>query len=194
MNNYYELLTQYFYSQFLQGKEDFHVEVLEETLSEVHFKVGDSPIKQGYFHPFAYFILKGAARSFQVNEEKEVNSWFAFEKDIVASIQHYKGMPALETISFLEDSHCLKIDLRKLHSLSNTHLSIAHFLHNIFIEHIEFLEERLRLFQQSPGIDRYMYILEKEPMLLQRVPLLHLASYLGISRETLSRLRAKISL
>ena len=166
----------------------------EDTLSEVYFREGDSPIKQGRHHSFAYIILKGAARSYYLKEDKEVITWFAFENDVVASLQNYRNKPALESVSFLEDSHCLKIDLQGLHAISKTNISISHLINAILEEHIEFLEERLRLLQHNPGIDRYLHILEKEPNLLQKIPLTYLASYLGISRETLSRLRAKISL
>ena len=185
-----EVISKYLDSNI---KDDDWVSI-EDTLSEVHFKEGDSPTKQGGYHNFGYIIIKGAARSYYLKEGKEVITWFAFENDVVASLQNYRNKPALESVSFLEDSHCIKIDLQGLHVISKTNISTSHLINSIFEEHIEFLEERLRLLQHNPGIDRYLHILEKEPYLLQRIPLTYLASYLGISRETLSRLRAKISL
>ena len=190
MKKHHEVISKYLDPTI---KDDFWAGI-EDTLSEVHFREGDSPIKQGRYHNFAYFILEGAARSYYLKEDKEVITWFAFENDVVASLQNYRNKPALESVSFLENSHCVKIDLQRLHSFSKTNISTSHLINAIFEEHIEFLEERLRLLQHNPGIDRYLHILEKEPNLLQRIPLTFMASYLGISRETLSRLRAKISL
>lgn len=168
-------------------------EKIAETLQEVHFKEGDTPIREGYYHNYAYIILQGGARSYYWKDDKEVITWFAFENDVVASLQNYNNKPALETVSFLENSHCLKIDLHKLHSFSQTDIATCHLINTIFEEHITFLEERLRLLQHNAGIERYLYILEKEPALLNRIPLTYLASYLGITRETLSRLRARIT-
>jgi CRP-like cAMP-binding protein len=170
------------------------LEEIRGTLSEVYFKSGDTPIKEGGYHDFGYFILRGGARSYYLKDGKEVITWFAFENDFVASLLNYKGKPGRETVEFLEDSHCVRIDLKKVASRSKTDLICSHFINAIIEEHILFLEERLRYIQYSEGLERYLYILEKEPILLRRISLTHLASYLGISRETLSRLRAKITL
>lgn len=167
---------------------------LKEHLSLVSFKKGDTPIRQGSRHDFAYYIIEGAARSYYTKDHLEVNTWFAFEEDIVASFQNYRGKASVETTEFLEDSQCIKIDLREIARQAETSLVTGTFVRRIVEEYTEFLEERLYRLQFSEGMERYTYILQNEPELILRVPLTYLASYLGMSRETLSRLRAKITL
>ncbi len=182
-------------SKYLDGVSDEKgLEQIEGCLSEIHFKKGDIPIHQSHLHAYAYIIVTGAARSYYFKEDKEINTWFAFENDTVATLQNYRGQTSRETIAFLEDSHCIKLDLPMLRLQAKTNVVASNLVTAILEEHIEFLEARLMLLQHNEGVERYLHILEHEPALIQRIPLTHLASYLGISRETLSRLRAKISL
>ena len=61
----------------------------------------------------------------------------------------------------------------------------------IIEEYALFLEDKVYFSQMMSSMDKYLVLLEQEPQLFQRIPLTYIASFLGISRETLSRLRAK---
>ncbi|MFN3997197.1 Crp/Fnr family transcriptional regulator [Algoriphagus sp.] len=189
-NTYFHIISKYF-STIPDAKG---IEYLEDCLEETTFKKGESPIQFSKYHNFAYIIIHGAARSYCIKKDKEFNLWFAFENDTVASIQNYNGKPAKETVTFLEVTHCLKIDLPKLLLYSKTDFICSNFIRALLEDYIDFLETRLGIFQFHEGLERYLHILENEPALIQRIPLTYLASYLGISRETLSRLRAKAAL
>jgi len=80
-------------------KEMSHLNV---HLLLVNLKKGDTPIKRAYRHDFAYYIVRGAARSYYTRDHLEVNTWFAFEQEIVASFQNYRGKASLETTEFLK--------------------------------------------------------------------------------------------
>jgi hypothetical protein len=73
--------------------------------------------------------------------------------------------------------------------LSN--VQIANFINAIIEEYALFLEDKVYFSQMMSSMDKYLVLLEQEPQLFQRIPLTYIASFLGISRETLSRLRAK---
>jgi hypothetical protein len=70
-------------------------------------------------------------------------------------------------------------------------IQIAHFVNAIIEEYAFFLEDKIYFSQMMSSIDKYLILLDKEPQIFQRIPLTYIASYIGISRETLSRLRAK---
>jgi hypothetical protein len=73
--------------------------------------------------------------------------------------------------------------------LSN--VQIANFINAIIEEYALFLEDKIYFSQMMSSMDKYLVLLEQDPQLFQRIPLTYIASFLGISRETLSRLRAK---
>lgn len=162
-----------------------------QHLSVVKQAKGHSLIREGSTHPFAYFLLQGAARSFYLKDGTEVNTWFAFENETVGSFQNYQNQPARESVELLEDSQLIVMDLHSLRKALPNSLQISHFVRLAVEEYTAFLEERLYLLQFMNGMERYLFLLENEPHVLQRVPLTYIASYLGMSRETLSRLRAR---
>lgn len=68
---------------------------------------------------------------------------------------------------------------------------ITNFVLAIIEEYALFLEEKAYYTQMTDAMDKYQVLLQNQPALLQRIPLTYLASFLGMSRETLSRIRAK---
>ncbi len=163
-----------------------------DLMDEISFKKGAICIEENKLNDFGYFIIEGAARAYYFKNELEITSWVAFENQFIGSLENYRGKPSTETIHFIEDSRCLRIHISKLKERQQTDLSVSNFLSSILEEHIIFLENRLRYLQHNTGLERYLYILDYEPQIIQRVSVNYLASYLGITRETLSRLRKKV--
>jgi CRP-like cAMP-binding protein len=75
--------------------------------------------------------------------------------------------------------------------LSRLDLSISNLITDLIIGHALTIEENLYQIQFMSGGERYKALLETTPKLLQKVSLTDIASYLGLSRESLSRIRAK---
>ena len=148
-------------------------------------------IKENHLHSYAYFVIKGAVRSYHLKNGVEVNTWFALENDMVGSLQTYNNNPARETIELIENSTLLSINLKQLKPLMLSNIQIASFINAIIEEYALFLEDNIYFSQMMSSMDKYQILLEKEPQIFQRIPLTYIASFLGISRETLSRLRAK---
>jgi len=161
------------------------------NLSVLHLDKKHVLIKEKQRHDFAYFVIKGAVRSYYLKDGVEVNNWFALENDMVGSLHNFKGNPSRETIELIENSTLISINLITLKSLMLSNIQIANFVNAILEEYTLFLEDRIYYSQMMGSLDKYLILLEKESEILQRVPLTYIASYLGISRETLSRLRAK---
>jgi CRP-like cAMP-binding protein len=68
--------------------------------------------------------------------------------------------------------------------------SVATFIRRLAIRILLATEEHHNMMMMKQPSDRYQYVLEKKPELIQKVSLTHLSSYLGMSRETLSRIRS----
>ena len=148
-------------------------------------------IKEGQLSDFAYFVIKGALRSYYLKNGIEVNTWFALENEVAGSLQNFYDKPSRETIELLENATLIAINIKKIKPLMRTNIQIANFINAIIEEYVLFLEDKIYWQQMVTAKDKLETLVEKEPELFQRIPLTYLASYLGISRETLSRLRAK---
>lgn len=170
--------------------EDTKVE-LSNHLSILHLKKKEILIKENSRHDYAYYIIKGAVRSYYLKDGVEINTWFAFENDIVGSLLTFKERPSKETLELIEDSTFIAINLRTIKPITYHNLQISNFINIVIENYALYLEEKVHMTQMTSAMEKYALLLETEPETFQRVPLTYIASFLGISRETLSRMRAK---
>jgi hypothetical protein len=86
----------------------------------------------------------------------------------------------------------LQTDYEIFHQAKNLYPELHEFDVKITEFYAMWLEERLYRFYTQSATDRYLHLLESHPNIIQYIPLTFIASYLGVSLETLSRIRAKI--
>lgn len=170
------------------------LESITPHLSLIHEEKGRCLVEEGKTHNYVYFLLEGAARSYYLKEGLEVNSWFAFEDEMVGSLQNYLGKPSRVSIELLENSKLVCLQLDSMREALKKEAILNVFVRKILEEYTDFLEDRLFGLQHMSSMDRYTYLLETDKQIWDRVSLTHIASYLGMSRETLSRLRGKPTL
>jgi len=140
-----------------------------------------------------YFVQRGLARAYVQQDAREVTFWFGEEGTVLFSIQGYLAQQvSYETIELLEDSQLVRLPIRTLHSLYATDVHLANW-GRVLVER-EWLrtEQQLIARQFRSAAERYADLLRQRPRLLQRVSLGHIASYLGITQVTLSRVRANL--
>lgn len=147
-------------------------------------------LSEGKHHPYSYVILTGAAKSYYFKDAKEVCIWFAFENEAIGSMATFQGLPSRETVESLEETDLIQLQIEELKELAQRELAISQLVSEMILEHAMFVEEKLRQLQFMTAQERYTTLLDKTPGILQRVSLTDIASYLGVSRETLSRIRA----
>ena len=159
--------------------------------SFVKLSKGTELIIEGNRHHYFYLILKGAVKSYYLKESKQVCTWFAFENEIIGTTSTLKGLVSNESIQLLEDSELIRFNTSKLNELIQTNLKMCQLINTFWAEHALFLEARLQLLQFTNSQERLNALLKYNSAILQRVSLTDIASFLGVSRETLSRIRAK---
>jgi CRP/FNR family transcriptional regulator, anaerobic regulatory protein len=188
-----EKALQQLINHYLPGIKGYNstAAVITPHVSLTEYEKNTVLVKEGQRHGFVYYIVKGAVRSYYLKDGLEVNTWFAFENETVGSLQNFRNQPSAETLELVEQSTLLAINLTTLKPLLETHTGVCNFVRAIIEEYALFLEQRLYFSQFSNSMERYVRLLEHEPHVFQRIPLTYIASYLGIARETLSRLRGR---
>lgn len=138
-----------------------------------------------------YFINKGAARVYYLDRDgKETNTWFLFENELLISVySFYTGKPSFEYLETLEDCNLIAVKREKLEEIYLKYMEFnfsGRKLTEFYHMRNEIQANELRMLNAK---ERYQKLMERNPQLFQRVSLGHIASYLGISQETLSRIR-----
>ena len=183
-----EVIKQYFE---IDNPKESEVDALISLFTPLTKSKGTVLIHEGDRHSYCYLLLKGAARGYFLKDGLEVNTWFAFDEDLIGNMKSYFGEPADETTELLEDSELLSIDIRGFKPLLETNFLANVLTRKILEENTVYLESRLQDLLHKTAQEKYDGLLRKEPEVFNRVSLTHIASYLGMSRENLSRIRAK---
>lgn len=147
---------------------------------------------EGKICRYLYFLEKGALRGFYNLDGKDITHWFAFENEFVTSFHSFSTQqPAIENIQLLEGSILWAISKERLMQLLNQYHEIERLVRIAYEKYYVRLEERFVNAQFKTASERYHYLLAQMPGITERVSLGHIASYLGISQETLSRIRSR---
>lgn len=190
-----EILQQYILKiEELQNKLPEKIaSALSQSMSEEIYSKNSYLLNAGEVCKFVYIVKTGVVWKFYSHRGKKVPTEFAFPGDIIFSFQSYTTqIPSLEYIQTFEDSLIQKIEFGKFESLK-FQSDILVQLDTLLLEYqILKLEDRLNSLQFKSASDRLHWLLDREPHLLDKIPQRHIASYLGITLETLIRLRKKV--
>lgn len=164
-----------------------------KTLSVIQLPKNTILINDNKIEPNAYIIQRGIARAFIEVPDKEITFWFAKEGTIInSSAGYFTQEKGYENFQLLEDSTLLKIDMEKMRNLFYSDLEICNWARLITeSEAIAAEKHHLDYIILSPE-ERYLKFLKNEFDTMQRVPLKDIATYLGISPVSLSRIRSRI--
>jgi len=166
---------------------------LIKHLSKVTYPKGSHLLEAGKVETNVFFLEKGIARAYIPVNGKEITFWIGKEGATIVSLKSYvNNQQGYETMELMEDSTLYVLKRSDLYELFKEDIHIANWGRK-FAE-LEFLqtEERLIPLLFTTASERYKKLLENNPDLLQRIPLECLASYLGITPVSLSRIRAKL--
>jgi CRP-like cAMP-binding protein len=168
------------------------IDALHKSFTKIKLSKNEFLIKKGQVCKHLYFLEKGCIRGFYNIDGKDVTQWFGFENDFATSFRSFIAqVPAAEYIHVVEDATFWAITKDELNNLFANFIEIEKIVRLIYEQYYIRLEERYANAHFKTATERYENLLQYEPHILQRMPLGYIASYLGISQETLSRIRAK---
>lgn len=148
-------------------------------------------IKEGQVSKKLYFVEKGMGRSYYLKEDgKDVTQWFFGVGKFMTSVDSFfQQSPSLYYLETLEDSVIYSISKENIDILFSKYQKMEQFGRLVSIEMLTKVVNKLNAIQFQTARERYDYMLAEFPDISYRVPLGHIASYLGMTQETLSRIR-----
>lgn len=165
---------------------------LQEYAREVSYPRGTILLRANRIEKTVYFLKKGIVRAYAYQHDHEVTFWFGREGEAVISMKSYIDNEAgYEDIELLEPCEFYSLSSQDLHQLYQQDIHIANWGRKFAEKELLRTEARLISRQFSTAKERYAELLQTNPDLLQRVQLGHIASYLGITQVSLSRIRAE---
>ncbi|HUQ64693.1 MAG TPA: Crp/Fnr family transcriptional regulator [Flavitalea sp.] len=149
-------------------------------------------LKPGEYCKDYYYIHKGILRSFIKYGEKEITIWINPEGEITTSIRSIAGCRISdEYIQVIENCELVVIPYDAMQELYERFPEMNKVGRMLLEEYYAASEERVYIARLPSAHIRYQHFIHSRPELANRIPLKYVASYLGITLETLSRLRAK---
>lgn len=165
---------------------------IESKIAYTSYKKGTQLLHNGETCNNFYFVTKGILRSYYYSDSKEVTNWFALENDFATSIYSFISRNhAYECIEALEDTEVEMLSYQSLQEIYATYPETERTGRLIIENYYINLEERVISIQFKTAKERYDRLLVRYPGIILRAPLGTIASYLGITQETLSRIRGK---
>lgn len=167
--------------------------LLTGLIREVSFPKNHIVMRADKVEPNLYFVKKGILRAYADLPDNEVTFWFGKEGETVLSMKSYvENLPGYETIETLEACELYELNSEKLKELFLQDIHIANWGRKLAEKELVKTEERLISRQFKTATERYTELMHENPDLLRRIQLGHIASYLGITQVSLSRIRGEI--
>lgn len=184
MTSVYEFFKRY----NVLSKEAEHAIAAISKISSIKKNTDLQPI--GHTCKTIYFINKGLARIYYFKDGNDITESFAFENNTIARVESlFQGKPSRKAIQILEDSEIVAINSTQLFKLYDKYPEIERLFRLIFESAYVDTVNRIESIQFHNAEERYKTLIKEAPNVLKRLPLKYIASYLGITQVSLSRIR-----
>ena len=183
---------------FLTSNINIDKDILDDLVQNckhLNISKGNFLLRQGEICRHSYFVESGLLRQYSIdNKGKEhilqfaPETWFVTDRESV-----YFNQPSDYFIQALEDSTVLQIDESFILHLAEENKSFLEFNNKLLHNHIRHLQKRITQLLSATAEERYLDFIKIYPDILLRVPQSMVASYLGITPESLSRVRKDLA-
>lgn len=180
------------YLQSLTEFSDKSWELLQPALSEKQYKKNEFLLKEGAVCTTLFYIGQGYCKSYYDKNGEVKNTGFFFENEIATNITSFgTGKESEFNMVACEPLQVVVFDKKKLFEAAQQSVEIEALGRNCIRAFATRQEEFANLFKLYSAQERLEYLENKYPKIIQRVALSQLASFLGVARETLSRIRKR---
>ena len=181
--------------KYIQSKIEIEPNKLQHILASFEakeFSKDQSVIKAGQYVTKYYFIAKGGVRIIIDTPEKEVTAWLIFENNFFSDLDSLRsGQTSKAKIVAIDDTEIFSIEANKMNEFYDAFTEWQKLGRLIMEDAFLNVVDSLVSFQVMDAETRYLQLLKKSDI-INRIPLKQLASYLGITPNSLSRIRKNI--
>ncbi len=150
-------------------------------------------LKQGHVSREFFFVVSGCVRLYYESGLEEKTAFFYTENMFVSSYQSFtKQIPAKHNLVALEDSRLIVFDFESTLRFLEYSPKFDALARIVLEDELAIYQDIIASFVTQNAEERYLYLLNNNPMLFERIPQHQIATYLGVSPETLSRIRRRI--
>lgn len=171
---------------------DSSIDLLLACAKQKEFARGQCLLNEGQICNDLYFVESGWLRTYINKDGKEININFTFEGNFTGNIKSLKTNQTSQYVIEAGERSLItlfdKDDLLKLYLQSTEIEALCRRILGIFI--IESTEQ-IAFYKLHSPMDRYEFLIKNKPQMIQRISVSQLSSYIGVARETLSRIRKK---
>lgn len=172
--------------------DDEEFDLLRKNLVAETYKKDSHLIQSGQICKFTYFVHRGLLRLYDINEKGlEKNTLFAIEEWWVSDLYSFHSQkPGNYFLQALEDTEVLQLSKHAMENLLLEIPKLERFFRILHINAFIAQQERVMFMISKTAEERYRDFIQKYPDAEQRIPQKQIASYLGITPEFLSRMKA----
>lgn len=174
---------------------DKDLAIINALHKRVVYNKGDFYLRKGE-NPHSYLILqKGLMRSFVFDYDgNEITTHFFTEQEVVIEVLSlFKHASSEESIQALTECVCWEIDFEAFEKLFHTIPGLSEWGRAWFSEEFSRFKQRSVQMITQRASERYMKLLKEKPQIIRQAPLKQIATYLGITDTSLSRIRKELS-
>jgi len=159
------------------------------------FRKGKLLLKAGQICEHIYFIKKGAVRGFIKEGTKDITTWITAENEVVSSISALdRREPAMENMQAIENCDLLALTYTDFQNLYIKFPEFNIVARKVLQKYYQDAEGRAFIARLTNAENKYQFFITRYGHLANRIPLTYIASFLGITLETLSRVRKRLAL
>lgn len=192
MQNKAQIALQKFMAQFGELTAEEQQQIADNLIVEAYPK-GKLLVKAGDVWRYCYFVLEGCLRQYKLADDTEVTTQFYTEREAAIDFNSYVNQIKSESyLVCLEDTIVIEGNPNQETDMYERFPKLQQITRAMMEQDFGKMQEQFSRFIASNAEERYVYLLNNRPDLLQRVPLQYLASYIGVTLESLSRIRKRI--
>jgi CRP-like cAMP-binding protein len=166
------------------------LDILESVLVPMKFAKNERILDEGEVCRHIYWVVKGLVRQFYFKNGKELTEYMAPENTICMSIESlFREEPSRQVVQAIEPTVIYALPKKDLEAVAIRCVNIQMLYRKILEESLIISQQRADMLRFESAQDRYYKLMKQSPQLVLRAPLVHIASYLQMTPETLSRVR-----
>ncbi len=186
-----DLLIEYFEKHVVLDQNE--IDFLVESVPVRKVEKNEFLLSEGDVSTEFYFVLEGCIRLFYTNDIEEKTAFFYLENSFVSSYSSFiKQLPAAHNLQSIEESTIAVVSVDAAYKLVEKYPKFEFLARVMMEEELIVYQEIISTFVQLNAEQRYLKLIESNSPLLHRIPQHQLATFLGVTPETLSRIRKRI--